>query len=120
MKKGIEYILIALYVAVVILLGTLEGNLQIPEMIKILLWLIVGMGFGFILPILHSRTQSFSRFVVYMAVITAICVVTDVIHGNVTALRIAESMTMFLSAMLGWYFWNKARCSNRKKIDIDA
>lgn len=120
MNKSMGYILIALYAVAVILFGILEGSMQIPAIAEILLWVIIGIGFGFILPVLHSKTRLFPRFALYAAAITVVCVVVDVAHSNTTALRFTENAAMFVSSMLGWFLWNKAGCPSRKELDIDA
>lgn len=120
MKKIMEYLSVALYAAVVVLLGILENRMQVSETVKILLWLLFGIGLGFILPIIHSKTRFFPQFALSTAVIIAVCVAVSAIHSHITVLRVAENVILFASSALGWFLWNKAGCPSRKKLDIDA
>ncbi len=120
MKKNIAYLIVALYVIAVIVLGTLEKQLQFNAFAGIPLWVVIGGGFGFILPMIHSKTRSFSSFMLYVVAVVVICLIGDIALGRITALRIVEDIIMFVAPMLGWIIWNKAGCPCDAKMDVDC
>lgn len=120
MKKNWGFAAIILFFMAMLAVSMVGEYIHLSAAVQAMLLAVMGMLFGFILPVIHGYTRSFSGLMVYIVVLNAAYQIGNGLFSGWTLFRLVEIVILFAAPILGWFLWNKASCPSRKELDIDA
>ena len=120
MKKNWGIAVVLLFFMVMLGVGMVEEYIHLSAVVQIVLWLAGGLLFGFILPVIHGYTRTFSGLMFYVVAANVILQVGSGLFSGWTLLRLAEIIILFAAPMLGWLIWDKIGRPGGKETDIDG